>query len=177
MATRRTQEQLQALFASGQPAGSITPDRVQDAIYTLRPAYARISVTAPALTVIATENEWTKLAGTTALGAGAFGFSMPEDNRIRCDLELPAITTITAAVSLQGAANTNVDVAIAVNGDIRTTSIQTVRIPTGGDAEGVILADFVSQPGDFFGVWARNTSNASDFTAARLVLRVEAFIL
>lgn len=178
MATRRTQAELQAFFAAGQPAGAITPDRVQDAILTLRPAYARLSVTTAAETNITAQNTWTKLAGTTALGAGAFGFSMPQNNRLVCNVEQQCITTVTAAVSLEDGANVNFEVGIYKNGALMPESVQSVRIPTGGGkVDAVILADFVSEQNDFFEVWVRNTSNDANVTAAQMVMRVEAFVL
>jgi hypothetical protein len=103
---------------------------------------------------------------------------MPQNNRIRCDVAQSCITTVTGAVSLQDGSNVNIQVAVALNGQILTDSIQAVRLPSGGGAaEAIVLADFVSEQNDYFEIWVRNTRNDSDVTANSLVIRAGGFVL
>jgi hypothetical protein len=178
MATKRTIEQLNALFAPGQADGAITPDRVQDLILTLRPGFGRISLDTAVETVIETQNVWVKLAGVTALGSGAFTFSMPENGRLQCDCPVPSRMVLTGAVSLQNGSQTNFEVAIAKNGTVLPETVQMVRFgPGGGSVEAVIFGDFFQAQGDYVEIWTRNTSSDANVTAQKLYLRAMTYVI
>jgi hypothetical protein len=178
MPTKRTIDQLYALFAPGQAAGSIGPDRVQDLILSLRPGFGRISLATPVETTITTQGEWVKLAGVTALGDGAFTFSMPENGRLQCNCPVPSRIVIDGAVSLQNGSQTNFEVAIAKNGSVLPETVVMVRFgPGGGAVEAVLFGDFTQAQGDYVEVWARNTSSAANVTALALYLRAMTYVI
>jgi hypothetical protein len=177
MATKRAYSALLAFFQPGQANGSITPDGVQDSVLSLRPGFGRISLSATVVTDIVTQNAWVKLAGTTALGANAFEFAMPQNGRLQCNSAAPSMLVIEGAVSLNGTSNTNYEVAIAKNGTVLTETAQMVRVPSGGGrVEAFILADFVHAEGDYVELFVRNTSGTSDVTAEALYLRARSYI-
>jgi hypothetical protein len=178
MPTKRTIDQLYALFANDQVPGSIRPDRVQDLILSLRPGFGRISLATPVETTITTQGEWVKLAGVTELGDGAFTFSMPQNGRLQCNCPIPSRIVIDAAVSLQNGSQTNFEVAIARNGVVLPETAAMVRFgPGGGAVEAVLFGDFVQAQGDYVEIWARNTSSTANVTALALYLRAMTFVV
>jgi hypothetical protein len=178
MATKRTIAALNALFAPGQPPRSITPDRVQDLILSLRPGFGRISLASSAETSIASVNTWVKIAGTTALADGAFTFSMPANNRLQCNCLVPSRLEAEAVLSLTNGSQKEYEIAFAKNGTVLTDTIQSVRFgPGGGTVEAVIVCDFVQAQGDFIEVWVRNVTDSTNITATRLYMRARTFVL
>jgi hypothetical protein len=177
MATKRTASQLNDLFQPGQAEGSITPDRVQDLILSLRPGFGRISLVTPVQTTITTQNVWVKLAGVTELGPSAFTFAMPENNRLQCNCPVPSRLVASAAVSLQNGSQTDFDVALAKNGDILPETVQMVRFgPGGGAEEAALFGDFLQEQGDFVEIWVRNKTNTGNVTAQALNMRAMTYV-
>jgi hypothetical protein len=169
---------LTGLFAPGQAPLAITPDRVQDVIDTLRGGWGRISLTTPSVTVIAAQNEWTKVADATALGGGALLFDMPENNRLRYTGTVPARVEVAASLDLVNGNNTTFEAAVYVNGAILLESVHQIRLGSGGAVEtAVILADFQAVTGDYAELWVRNLTDASDVTATRLYMRARSYVL
>lgn len=180
MATKRTISALNALFENGQAAGSITPERVQDLILTLRGAWGRISLTgSPVETTIANQNEWTKIAGSTVLGDNAISTSMPANGRLACDCPVPAIAVVEGVVNMQASSNNQViEVGIAKNGTVDTTSIGRVRLTQSASAETVpVKMDFTTAEGDYLEVFARNATSAANVTAINLYLSARMYTL
>jgi len=178
MATKRTISALDAFFAPGQPPRSITPDRVQDLILSLRPGFGRISLTGTAQTSIASVNTWVKIAGTTALADGAFTFSMPQNNRLQCNCPVPSRLEAEAVLTLTDGSQKQFEVAFAKNGTILAESVQAVRFgPGGGSVEAVLACDFVQAQGDYIEVWTRNVTDSTNITADRLYMRARTFVL
>jgi hypothetical protein len=183
MPTKRTISQLYALFEPGQADASITPDRVQDLILSLRPGFGRISLSSAAETVIANLNEWTKLAGTTVLGEGAFTFAMPDNNRLQCDCPIPSRLEAAAVLTLTNGSQKEFEIALAKGSGSATPSIlsetvQSVRFgPGGGSVEAVLMGDFTQAPGDFIEVWVKNVTDDTNVTASKLYLRASTYVL
>ena len=178
MPTKRTIQQLYDLFAPGQPDNSITPDRVQDMILSLRPGFGRISITTAVETVITTQGEWVKLAGVTTLGPDAFTFSMPQNGRLQCNCPVPSRMVIDGAVSLQNGSQTTYEVALAKNGAVMTETAQPVRFgPSSGIIEVVGFADFVQAQGDYIELWVRNTTSTANITALGMYLRAMTYVM
>lgn len=178
MPTKRTIQELYDLFQAGQAEGSITPDRVQDLILSLRPGYGRISLSSQVQTDIATVNVYQKLEGVTVLGPGAFTFSMPENGRLQCNCPVPSLLRAEAVVSLQNGSQKDFELALAKNGTILPETAQLVRFgPGGGKIEAVVIGDFVQEQGDHVEVWVRNLTDATNVTATRVHLRAMTFVL
>jgi hypothetical protein len=183
MPTKRTTQDIFGQFEPGQPAGVITPDRVQDAVFSVLPGFGRISLSAQTETSIATQDDWVKVAGTTVLGDGAFTFSMPQNNRLQCNCPVPSRLIVDAALSFTNGSQKNFEVALAKgNGDdppaILDISIQALRFgPGGGAVEIALLGDFIQAQGDFVEVWIRNTTDNTNATCARLYMRAMTFVL
>lgn len=178
MPTKRTIQQLYDFFNAGLPARSITPDRVQDLILSLRPGYGRIALSSQTQTDIATVNVYQKLAGVTALGDGAFTFSMPENGRLQCNCPIPSLLRAEAIMSLQNGSQKDFEIAFAKNGAILSETAQIVRFGTGGaKVEAMILGDFVQAQGDYIEVFIRNLTDDTNVTATRFYLRAMTFVL
>ena len=178
MAVRRTIANLMALFASNQPAKSITPDRVRDLIMTVQGTWAALNKTGGAQVTALTLNEWAKINVTTELAPNSAGFSMPQSNRITCGCSIPAVVSVTANIGFEDGANTAFQAAIALNGDIIPSSIRTVRLGSGGDKqEAVLFTDYVSGAGDYVEVWVRNITNNNDLTVSQYYLSVSGRII
>lgn len=178
MPTKRTIQQLYDFFAPGQAARSITPDRVQDLVLTLRPGFGRISLSSQVLTDIATVNVYQKLEGVTALADGAFTFSMPQNGRLQCNCPIPSLLRAEAVMSLQNGSQKNYELAFAKNGTILPETAQVVRFgPGGGNVEAVLIGDFVQAPGDYVEVWVRNLTDTTNVTATSLTVRAMTFVL
>jgi hypothetical protein len=183
MPTKRTIAALMAFFAPGQPDASITPDRVQDAILSLRPGFGRISLSSAVETSIAETNTWTKVAGETVLGEGAFTFTMPEDGRLQCECPIPSRLEVEAVVSLTDGSQKEFELAFAKgNGDnpaaILSETIQVARFgPGGGTVEVKLMGDFTQAPGDYVEIWARNITDSTNITATRLYMRALTWVL
>lgn len=177
--TRRTLDTLFDYFEAGQSAGSITPDRVQDLVQTVRPGFARISSNGnTGVTNIASVNEWTKINITTNLADNAFGMTMPASNRILCGCPVPALAVVDATLTVQGDNNKTFQVAIAKNGTIESESVETIKIGSSGDSVSVSMhADYSQSSGDYTEVWIRNTTDATDPTVSGLYLRIVAWAL
>jgi len=172
MPAKRTVQQLYDLFAPGQAEGAITPDRVQDLILSVLPGFGRISLTAQVETAIAETNVWVKLAGTTALGEGAFTFTMPQNGRLQCVCPVPSRMVISAAVTLTNGSQKEFEVALAKNGTIMTETIQGARFgPGGGSVEASLLGDFAQQQNDHVEIWVRNLTDTTNVTATQFYLR------
>lgn len=177
MPTKRTIDELYALFAPGQPAASITPDRVQDLVLTLQGGWGRMSLVESAQTVIVQSGSWVKAAGVTALAEHSQQFVMPENNRLQCVCPIPSIMEVAAVISIVNGNNKTFEAAIAVNGEVRPESVRTFRIGSGGDVvEAVILDDFLQAEGDYVEVWIRNLTDAADATITRLYLRARTYV-
>jgi hypothetical protein len=178
MATKRTMDQLYAFFAPDQADGAITPDRIQDAIFTMQGGWGRISLAETALTTIAAVNTWTKLAGTTTLAAHSQQFTMPANNRLQCVCPIPSVMEVTASVSIVDGNNKSFEVAIARNGTVIPESIVTIRLGSGGDVEeGVVFADFQQELNDYVEIWVRNITDDTDVTATRLNMRARTYVI
>lgn len=178
MPTKRTIQQLNNLFAPGQPARSITPDRVQDLILTLRPGYGRISLASQVLTNIATVNVYQKLEGVTTLADGAFTFAMPENGRLQCNCPIPSLLRAEAVMSLQNGSQKNYELVFAKNGTVLPETAQVIRFgPGGGNVEIVLMGDFVQAQGDYIEVFVRNLTDTTNVTATRFYMRAITFVL
>jgi hypothetical protein len=178
MPTKRTIQQLYDLFQPGQPDASITPDRVQDLILSLRPGYGSLSLVTSALTSIPSVNTWVKLAGITELRDGAFTFSMPQNNRLQCNCPVPSVIRFEAAITLTNGSQKDFQLAIAKNGALLNDTIQAVRFgPGGGSEEVVLLGDFLQAQGDYIEVFVRNVTDATDITATQFFMRAMTFVL
>jgi hypothetical protein len=178
MPTKRSIQQLYDFFEPGQPAASITPDRVQDLILSVLPGFGRISLTAQVGTSITQTNQWVKLAGTTALGEGAFTFTMPQNGRLQCVCPVPSRMTISAAVTLTNGSQKDFQVALARNGEIMTETIQGVRFgPGGGSVEASLFGDFAQQQNDHVEIWVRNITDTTNITATKLYMRAMTNVL
>ena len=177
--TRRTLETLYDYFESGQSAGAITPNRVQDLVQSLIPGFARISSNgSTGVTNILVQNTWYKINIATTLAANARGMTMPESNRILCSCPVPAIGIIDASLSIQSANNQTFQVAIAKNGVIESESVETVKIGSGGDSVSVTIhADIQQVSGDYIEVYIRNTGSTENPTVSGLYLRDVAWVL
>ena len=178
MAQRRSIANIQALFAPGQPNGSITPDRVQDLIQSLRPGFGRISLSgSPQETAISQVNTWVKASVTTELGDGSFTFAMPENNRLQCNCSIPSVLVVDGGVSIQAPPNTTFEIAAAKNGTIDQKSITRLRMGAGGSVEScAINTDFVHAQGDFVELWIRNTTNDNNLTVVGFYLAIQSFV-
>jgi hypothetical protein len=169
-------EQLYAFFAPGQAAGAITPDRVQDALFTMQGGWGRISLTASAATDITAVNTWVKAAGTTALAAHSQQFTMPANNRLQCTCPIPSIMEISATLSIVDGNNKTIQLALARNGTIMAETITTIRLGSGGDTEeGVLIGDFAQELNDYVEVWVRNTTDSTDVTVTALNMRARTY--
>jgi hypothetical protein len=169
-------QQLYAFFAPGQAAGAITPDRVQDALFTMQGGWGRISLTASAPTDITAVNTWVKAAGTTALAAHSQQFTMPENGRLQCTCPIPSIMEIAATGSIQGGNNKTLQVAFARNGVIMTETVTTIRLDSSGAAqEGVLIGDFAQELNDYVEVWVRNITDGTDVTVTALNMRARTY--
>jgi hypothetical protein len=183
MPTKRTIQQLYDFFASGQPARSITPDRVQDTILSLRPGFGRLSLSQSVETNIATVNVYQKLAGVTVLGEGAFTFTMPANGRLQCECPIPSRLEVEAVISLTNGSQKEFELAFAKgNGDdaasLLSHTVQGVRFgPGGGTVEVKLMGDFTQAPGDYVEIWARNITDATNITATRLYMRASTWVL
>lgn len=178
MPTKRTISQLMGFFAPGQAEGAITPDRVQDAVETLRGGWGRMNLDAPAVTPIATVNTWVKASGTTIECSECYGFDMPENNRLRYTGDVEARVEIAAGVNVTDGANKVFEVAFARNGNILEDTARVLRLGGGGDVEGAtLLGDFRGNSGDYVEIWIRNLTDAADPTVTRLYLRARAYVL
>lgn len=178
MAAKRTMSALQAFFEPGQPAGSITPDRVQDAIFSLQGGWGRISLTAPALTTITTQGQWVKAAGTTELAQYGQQFDMPQNGRLRATSPVPSILDVSAVISIEDGANKTFEAAIALNGNILESTIRTIRLGSSGAIEeAVILADFLQAENDYVEIFLRNMTDAADVTVTRLYMRARTYVV
>lgn len=176
---RRPLQALFDLFQTGQPERSITPDRVQDTIQSLRPAWGRISANAASGTAnVQAVNTWYKISIDTTLGPNARGFSQPENNRLQCACSVPALAISTATLTVSSGANIVWEVAIAKNGVISPESVEKIRIgPGGGSLSATMHADFTQSQGDFTEVWIRNTTNTDNPTITGLYLSTLTFVL
>lgn len=178
MGTKRTISALMDLFAPGQAEGSITPDRVQDLVETLRGGWGRIRLDAPAATNITAQNVFVKAAGTTIECPECYGFDMPEDNRLRYTGSVEARIEVAAGVNVTDGANRAFELAFAVNGVIREETARVVRLGPGGDVEGaVLLGDFRGNENDYVEIWIRNLTDTQNPTLTRLYLRARAYVL
>lgn len=183
MATKRTIAAIMAFFAPGQAAQSITPDKVQDAVETLRPTFGRLSLSQSALTEIATVNVWQKLEGLTVLSDGAIGFAMPSAGRLQCVCPISSRLEVSAVLSLTNGSQKEFQIAFARgNGSgaasLMPETVQGVRFgPGGGTIEAVLMGDFVQSPGDYVEVWVRNVTDSTNITATRLYMRASTWVL
>jgi hypothetical protein len=178
MPTKRTMEQLYAFFETGQADGAITPDRIQDALFTMQGGWGRISLTSSALTNITAVDTWVKAAGTTALAAHSQQFTMPENNRLQCTCPIPSIMEISATVSIVDGNNRNFQIALARNGSLMTETITTVRLGPGGDTEeAFLIGDFSQELNDYVEVWVRNISDSTDVTITSLNMRARTYVV
>jgi hypothetical protein len=171
-------EQLYAFFAPGQAAGAITPDRVQDALFTMQGGWGRINLTASAPTDITAVNTWVKAAGTTALAAHSQQFTMPENGRLQCACPIPSIMEIAATVSIVDGNNKTVQLALARNGTVMNETITTVRLGSAGNSEeGVLIGDFAQELNDYVEIWVRNTTDDTDVTVTALNMRARTYVI
>lgn len=178
MPTKRTMEQLYAFFATGQADGAITPDRIQDALFTMQGGWGRISLASSALTTIAAVNTWTKLAGTTTLAAHSQQFTMPENNRLQCTCPIPSVMEVSATIALLDGNNKTFQVAIAKNGTILAETIAPIRFASAGTSlEAVLLADFSQTLNDYIEVWVRNITDDTDVTMTALNMRARTYVI
>jgi hypothetical protein len=178
MPTKRTMEQLYAFFAPGQADGAITPDRIQDALFTMQGGWGRINLTASALTNITAVNTWVKAAGSTALAAHSQQFTMPENNRLQCTCPIPSIMEISATLSIVDGNNKTIQLALARNGSVMTETITTIRLGSGGDTEeGTLLGDFAQELNDYVEVWVRNITDGTDVTITSLNMRARTYVV
>jgi hypothetical protein len=183
MATKKSIAAQLADFAPEQPDGAITPDRVQSVIVSARQGFGRISLVTPVETEIATQDEWTKLAGVTELGEGALTFSMPQNNRLQCNCPVASRLEGDAIVTLENGSQTTFEIAFAKgNGtgpaSVLAHSVQSVRFgPGGGKIEAVVKCDFTQAQGDYVELWVRNTTSAANVTAHGLYCRAHTYVL
>lgn len=178
MPTKRTMEQLYAFFATGQAAGAITPDRVQDALFTMQGGWGRISLASSALTTISAINTWTKAAGTTTLAAHSQQFTMPANNRLQCTCPIPSIMEVTASVSVLNGNNKTYELAIAKNGTVIPESVAPVRFGSAGTPlEAVMFADFQQGANDYIEIWVRNITDDADVTMTALNMRARTYVI
>jgi hypothetical protein len=170
MPTKRTIQQLYDLFAPGQNERSITPDRVQDLIFTLIGAHGRISATEQKSFTLTT-NVWQKVDIATELGAGARQFSMPQDGRLRCDCVTPSYLSVSGFLTFQANSASEFQVAIFKDSEIEVNTVVSARIPPGGGSATVPLNnDFISGAGEFLEVYIRRIDNTATPTVEQMYL-------
>lgn len=170
MPTKRTIQQLYDLFAPGQDERSITPDRVQDLIFTLIGAHGRISATEQKDFTLTT-NVWTKINIATELSEGARQFSMPQNGRLRCDCVTPSYLSVSGFLTFQTESASEFEVAIFKNDVIEPRTVVSARIPPGGGSATVPLNDdFVSGAGEFLDVYIRRINNTAIPTIDQMYL-------
>lgn len=178
MATKRTLAALDAFFEPGQAPRSITPDRVQDLIETLRGGWGRINLTAQVITDITTVGEWVKISGTTALSGDAWAFDMPVNDRLRYTGIVPSRVEVTAAINLTDGNNKTFEVALAKNGVVLADTARTVKIETGGDIDGaVVIGDFQAVTNDYVEIFVRNLTDSTDVTITKMYMRARSYVL
>lgn len=178
MPTKQTIAALMAFFAPAQAEGSITPDRVQDLVETLRGGWGRFRLDNSAATNITAQNVWVKAAGTTIECPECYGFDMPEDNRLRYTGSVEARIEVAAGVNVSDGPNRAYELAFAVNGAIREETARVVRLGPGGDVEGaVLLGDFRGNENDYVEIWVRNLTDTQNPTLTRMYLRARAYVL
>jgi hypothetical protein len=178
MATKRTIAQLLALFSPNQPARSITPDRVQDLIETLREGFGRISLTSQVTTVIPSVNDWVKAAGVTVQAEACQCFDMPENGRLRFVGPLPSRIILEASINITDGNNKVFEVALAKNGDVMPETVKVIRLGSGGDIAGTaLMGDFEAVQNDFVELYIRNVTDATDVDVTKLYLRARSYVL
>lgn len=170
MPTKRTIQELYDFFQTGQPDGSITPDRVQDLILTLLGGYGRISGRAGDPIVMA-DNTWTKVDLTTTLSESSFQFTMPANARLQCTCPIPSTMIVRGFVSIETASASQFEVALGVNGTVDEDSIVDFRIPPGGGAATVpLFTDILQELNDYVEVFIRRVDGNEDPTPAHMYL-------
>jgi hypothetical protein len=177
MATKRTIAQLMAFFAPGQDDGAITPDRVQDLLFSLQGGWGRINLTGSPVQTELTVGEWAKVSGETVLVAHSNQFTMPANNRLQCVCPVPSVMECAAVVTLGSAPNQMFELALARNGDVNGATVTRARIAAGGDAVTVpLMMDFVQAANDYAEVWIRNLTSGANPTITSLHLRARTYV-
>jgi hypothetical protein len=183
MPTKRTMSQLYAFFQPGQSAGAITPDRVQDLLFSLQGGWGSMSTDPlpegpPAATVIDNVSEWKKAVAVTGLAEHSQQFTMPANNRLQCVCPVPSLMEISATVNVIGGNNKTIQIALAKNDEIIDTSSAIVRLGAGGDTEeATLFADFLQAQNDYVEVWVRNLTDATNITVTRLNMRARTYVV
>jgi hypothetical protein len=178
MPTKRTIAELFAFFATGQPSRSITPDRVQDLIETLREGFGRISLTSQLTTTIPAVNQWVAAAGVTTAAAACQCFDMPQNGRLRFIGLKPSRVIIEASVNITDGNNKVFEVALAKNGNVMPETVRVIRLGAGGDIGGsAIMGDFDAVQNDFVEVYIRNVTDNTDAIFTKLYLRARSYVL
>ena len=175
MPTKRTLQQLYNFFAPGQPDRSITPDKVQDAIFTLIGGYGRISGNS-STTFTLEQNVWKVVNVATALAPGARQFSMPAPGRLQCLCPIPSLMINSGFLTLQVEGAAVFEVALGVNGSVDAASISALRLPPGGGFGTVPLQnDFLQNESDFVEIFIRRIDGSQNPSVTNIHLSGQTF--
>lgn len=104
-------------------------------------------------------------------------FSMPADNRLQYDGDVPIRAIALASISYQCASNNqNLGFVFAKNGTVNIASQTRRQIATGADAGSSTLLDHPTlQPGDYMEVWLTNNTSTGAVTITHCHLVVLGF--
>ena len=175
--TSRSVAALQVLFADN-VAEEISPQDLRDFLVSVAPMHGELSITATAETSI-TGAGWFLVAGTYGLTAGMSDeFDEAVNGYLRYTGTPTRMAVVTASISKIVAGNSkHVEFAIAKNGTVVTTSIIGALHKVGVDEGVIAVQSHVSMvTNDTVAVFARNTTDTTNFTAEHLNLQAIAFI-
>ncbi len=180
--TVRTIAELQTLLADN-TTGDISPQDLRDFMETFRHDHGEISLTTPVETSLASDNSWTKVAGTTAVTTGSL-MRMDDDsgtnNRLRYTGTTTRILHIAVSISMFGpTSGQNYQFAIIKNALLSTTvdpndtiddpasaaSVIQRRITASAEVGATALHAFITvEPNDYIELFTRNIDTSANIT-------------
>ena len=156
-----------ATMLADNTAGEISPQDLRDAVLTIQPGYAELSITSSAATTLGDTSTWVEVAGTWALTDASDNWAETVNGRLYYTGAADREVNVTAAVSMTVDGNLKqCQFAIGVDGSALTPSIVQRYVATGADvgAAGVVGHTDIST-GSYISLMCRNITSADDITA------------
>lgn len=176
--TQRDITEILALLADN-VIGSISEQDLRDTVVSLTPGFGRISMTAlpnTTATTISGTVDYYIVAGTTALGSGAFGFDQPSSGQLRYTGAATRHLHVAASISYKSAsANQDVIFQLVHYDTSAATAIPLTSSRVGDRVSTVtestaLHADVMVDSGDYLYLTVRNTTGANSVTVEYLYL-------
>ena len=175
--TMRTIAEIKALLATA-PAG-ISAQDMRDVVESLRERGSELYISSSVETVISAVNTPVKMLGTTMLVTGGDGFSMPVNNRLQWDGDVPVRVAVVCGFSITAAANNKIMVAhLALNGSVIVSSEAPRKIGTGTDiGRANLVGQVVMNTGDYIEGWIENTTDSTNLTVDNMTMITTAHVI